>query len=190
MFELEEVINNIKTIYLTDSALDTLMDFERVIDELNMYAFKNWMKGELVEGPIYEKYFVTCKFMWPYKMMPDPSAAKRLLDYGCEVYYQESKLQFPIKIDGPEDYREGGSIKKAKLDTRPIWIVTIIMPRELIKDIQQGSVEIEGEEIDLEDLETAYDEGLDDQENLDTDELDMAPPAADEEDTGAGPEEQ
>lgn len=189
MFNLDDVVNNIKTIYLTDSALDTLMDFERVVDDLNMYAFANWMKGELIEGPIYEKYFITCKFMWPYKMMPDPSAGQRLLDYGCEVFYEMSRLQFPIKVTDEEDFREQGSIHKPKLQTTPIWIVTIVMPRELIKDIRQGSVDIEGEEIDLEDLETAYDEGLDDQENLDTTDLDDAPPATDEEETGAAPEE-
>mgnify|MGYP003345260162 CR=1 FL=1 len=66
---LKDVIENTKTISMTDSALSTLMDFERVIDELDLYAFANWKKGELVEGPIYEKYFVTCTFMWPYKFI-------------------------------------------------------------------------------------------------------------------------
>jgi hypothetical protein len=45
---------------MTDSAVNTLLDFERVIDELDIYAFKNWKRGELVAGPKYEKYFVVC----------------------------------------------------------------------------------------------------------------------------------
>ena len=61
---LKDIIENSKTLSMTDSALNTLMDFERVLDELDMYAFANWKKGGLVEGPVYEKYFVTCVFMW------------------------------------------------------------------------------------------------------------------------------
>jgi hypothetical protein len=68
--ELKNVIQNTKDIYMTDSALTTLLDFERVLDQLDLYVFSNWKKGELVEGPIIEKYFVTCVFMCPNKIMP------------------------------------------------------------------------------------------------------------------------
>ena len=61
---IADVIENTKELYMTDSAVGTLMDFERVLDELDLYVFANWKKGELVEGPVYEKYFVTCTFMW------------------------------------------------------------------------------------------------------------------------------
>jgi len=59
---IKDVINNVKDIYLSNSSLNTLLDFERVLDELDMYAYLNWQKGELVEGPIVEKYYVTCTF--------------------------------------------------------------------------------------------------------------------------------
>ena len=29
----------------------TLLDFERVLDKNHLYAYENWVKGELVEGP-------------------------------------------------------------------------------------------------------------------------------------------
>ena len=86
---VRDIIDNTKNIYMTDSALESLMDFERVLDELDTYVFKNWIKGELVEGPIYEKYFVTCTFMWPHKLMPDPRGAERLLDYNCKVRFRK-----------------------------------------------------------------------------------------------------
>ena len=60
---IKDVIENTKEISMSDSALNTLMDFERVIDELDIYVFKHWKQGELVQGPKYEKYFVTCTFM-------------------------------------------------------------------------------------------------------------------------------
>jgi len=84
---INDVLENIKNISLTDSAVNSLLDFERVIDELDIYTFNNWKRGELVQGPKYEKYFITCTFMWPYKKMPDPRGGERLLDYGCEIKY-------------------------------------------------------------------------------------------------------
>ena len=61
--DIKDIIENIKTISRTDSAVNSLLDFERVIDELDVYAFKNWKRGELVAGPKYEKYFVICTFI-------------------------------------------------------------------------------------------------------------------------------
>jgi hypothetical protein len=62
--------------------MSTLLDFERVLDEADLYAYKNWLLGELVQGPDIGKYSVTCVFMWPYKLMPDPRGAKRLATIG------------------------------------------------------------------------------------------------------------
>jgi hypothetical protein len=45
---IKDVINNVKDISMSDSALSTLMDFERVIDELDIYAFKNWKQGTII----------------------------------------------------------------------------------------------------------------------------------------------
>ena len=59
--EITDVIDNTKDIFMTDSSLSSLLDFERVLDELDLYVFANWKKGELVEGPVYEKYDSTCQ---------------------------------------------------------------------------------------------------------------------------------
>ena len=162
---IKDIIDNTKEIFNTDSSLDTLLDFERVLDELNLYAFKNWKKGELVEGPIYEKYFVTCTFMWPYKLMPDPRGGERLLSYDCEVSYLESTVKYPIKVKSTDDFVPGG--KMPKMSSSPVWLVTIVMPKDLMRDIQQGSLELESSKIDLEDVDQAYEEGDDDSTNQD-----------------------
>jgi hypothetical protein len=164
---ISDVIENTKEIFMTDSSLNTLLDFERVLDELDLYVFAHWKEGELVEGPIYEKYFVTCTFMWPYKMMPDPRGGERLLDYDCEVYYSKDTLEYPIKVKTPDDFEPG--TKMPKMKKTPIWLVKIVMPKKLMQEIQQGSLELESATLDLEDIEKAYEEGDDtsqfDQEN-------------------------
>ena len=157
--DIKEIIENIKTISMTDSAVNSLLDYERVIDELDVYAFDNWKKGELVEGPVYEKYFVICTFMWPYKLMPDPRGGERLLEYGCEVKYKKDHLQYPLKIKGPEDFKPGTKVpKQARV---PIWLVTIIMPKQLMQEINQGSLELESGTIDAENIEQSYEVGAD-----------------------------
>lgn len=157
---IKDILENTKTIYMTDSALTSLMDFERVIDELDVYVFENWKKGELAEGPIYEKYFVTCTFMWPYKLMPDPRGGEKLLDYGCHVRYKKDRLEYPVKVESPDDFKPGTRVPR--MASTPIWLVEIVMPKKLMQEIHQGSVELENEKLDIEDIEQAYETGMDD----------------------------
>ena len=146
-----QVANTIRDIYMSDGSLTTLLDFERVLDEVDIYAFRNWEIGELVAGPDIGKYRVTCSFMWPKKMMPDPRGARRLLNFDCEISYQLKDIKIPIKITDPSDYRPG--TKKARLIEKPVWLVTISMPKALMNDIRTGSIEMEDQEIDLEELD-------------------------------------
>jgi hypothetical protein len=88
-----QVAENIRDIYMSEGSLLSLLDFERVLDELDLYAFKNWAIGELVQGPEIGKYRVGCIFMWPEKLMPDPRGAKRLLPFDCEVRYKKTNMK-------------------------------------------------------------------------------------------------
>jgi hypothetical protein len=162
-----QVAENIRDIYLSEGSLLTLLDFERVLDELDLYAFKNWQIGELVSGPDIGKYRVTCIFMWPERLMPDPRGARRLLPFDCEVRFKKTTMKVPMKITNPDDFRPG--THKARLIEKKIWLVEISMPKALMSDIRTGSVELEDEEIDLEDLDSAYEQDLD-QESYQSDE--------------------
>jgi len=154
-----QVAENIRDIYMSEGSLLTLLDFERVLDELDLYAFKNWQIGELVSGPDIGKYRVTCIFMWPEKLMPDPRGARRLLPFDCEVKFKKTAMKVPMKIEDPSDYRPG--TKKARLVEKKIWLVSITMPKALMSDIRTGSVELEDQDIDLADLDDAYQQDLD-----------------------------
>ena len=165
--DIKDSIKAIKNIYMSDNSLSMLCDFERVLDSVDIYTFPNWAKGELVDGPQINKYFVRCKFMWPLNMMPDPSGAKRLLPYGCRVNYEKSHVKMPVEIKNSDDYRPGS--KKGRMVNAPVWFVDILMPKHLMKDIKQGSKEIAGEEIDLSDLSQAYEKDLNQKSLTDND---------------------
>lgn len=136
MRDILEIIKNVETIYSSNSSLSSLKDFERVLDEMDMYVYKNWQDGELAEGPIVDRHWIKASFMWPKDKMPDPMAAKRLLDYGCKVRYEKSHVVEPRRIKTPDDIRPG--TQKGKLDRKPIWIVEISMPKKLVADTFEG----------------------------------------------------
>ena len=154
------IVDTVKGIYTSDGSMSTLLDFERVLDEADLYAYKNWILGELVQGPNVGRYTVTCVFMWPYKHKPDTRGAKRLADYGCVVKYRKDVLEYPIKLKNPSDFEPG--TKMPKMGRLPVWLVTITVPKKLMQEITQGSLELEGETIDAEDIDQSYEEGLDD----------------------------
>ena len=156
---IRDLLNNTKEIFMTDSAVSTLLDFERVLDELDLYAFEHWKQGELVEGPIYEKYFVKCTFMWPYKRMPNPKGATRLAEYDCDVSFKEDFFEHPVTVKTPNDFQPG--TKVPKLVKSPVWLVTIVMPKKLMQDIEQGALELESGTVDMEDIDQAYESGAD-----------------------------
>jgi hypothetical protein len=157
---IRNLLDNTKEIFMTDSAVSTLLDFERVLDELDLYAFANWKSGELVEGPVYQKYFVTCTFMWPYKKMPDPRGAARLAEYECDITYKQDVFEHPQKVKTPNDFKPGTRVPK--MVSSPIWLVEIVMPKKLMSDIQQGALELESGTIDMEDVDNAYETGAND----------------------------
>jgi hypothetical protein len=136
MYDILEVIRNIDDLYENNTSLAVLKDFERVLDEMDLYAYENWENGELAYGPQVDRHWITAGFMWPKESMPNPVGAKRLQDLGCKIKYQRSHLVEPRKIKTPEDFRPG--TKKGKLDRKPIWIVEIQMPKKIAFDMYRG----------------------------------------------------
>lgn len=141
MADIKDIISNIEQIYGSNNSLNLLKDFERVIDELDVYVYDNWIDGELVEGPKETRYFVECTFMWPKDKMPEPVGGKRLIEYGCKVQVAESIMNKVRKIKTPDDIRPG--TRKGKIDQDPIWMIKIAMPKKLMSDINRGYRELD-----------------------------------------------
>lgn len=161
--DFPSIIDTIKGIYTSDGTMNTLLDFERVLDESDLYAFRNWELGEIVAGPDIKRYTVRCMFLYPRKFMPDPRGAKRLLGVGCNIQFKKTEIKVPIEIKDPGDYKPGTHFPK--MTTRKVWLVSIEMPKELMNDIREGSIDLAGQTIDLSDLESAYDDDLDKESN-------------------------
>lgn len=153
------IVSTIKGIMTSDGSMSILLDFERVLDECDLYAFKNWILGELVQGPDTGRYDVSCTFMWPYKLMPDPRAAKRLLSLGAKIEMDKGELEVPVEVKDYDDFVQGTMYPKMK--KRKVWFVKITLPLELMDNIKEGSIDLADQTIDLEEIEDAYNEDLD-----------------------------
>jgi hypothetical protein len=85
-----------------------------------------------------------------------------LLPFDCDVKYKKTTMKVPVKITDPSDYRPG--THKARIGDAKVWLVEITIPKSLMSDIKTGSIELEDQEIDLADLDSAYEQDLDKQE--------------------------
>jgi len=156
------ILDTLKANTSRDSALETLMDMERVMDTSNIYAYANWIEGEIVEGPHIDRYWATVTLMYPRKLMPDPVGAERLINNGCKVYYAEEELISAAKIKTPDDVAQvdGADGKRpgqtrAKKIVKPIWLVTVVIPRKHMEDIETNKLRVDDQNIDSDKVEQA-----------------------------------
>ena len=147
--ELDNIKQTLVRISKGESILDTLLEFERTLDSVELFAYKNWILGEIVEGPIIDRYWYKVTLMFPYAMMPDPNGGLRLTKIGARVGFRKGTFKKPVKVEGPQDWRNPKT-KQAKMADHPIWLVSIDLP---IKFINRGLDNID--DIILKDLMTS-----------------------------------
>ena len=174
------------------TSIDMLLEFEKTLDDASLYAYLNWMDGELVAGPDINRYWITTTWMYPKEKMPDPSGGMRLIKYGCKITYKEDVYKQPTRVLGPEDIEPGKEARRvAKLEETPVWLVTISMPRKFVDESQEGMLRIGDQELDVEDVSAAWDEDLEHAGTEETDvnaETDNREGGMDELDLGLGEE--
>lgn len=132
--DLESIKQTLVNISRGDNILDTLLEFERTLDNAEVFAYKNWILGELVEGPEIGRYWYKTTWMYPYAMMPDPNGGLRLTKLGAKVNFRKGVFKKSVKVEGPQDWVDPET-KRAKMVEHEIWLVTIELP---IKYINRG----------------------------------------------------
>lgn len=178
-----DIYKTIDNVFVSENTLQVMLEFERVLDQMDMYAYENWISGELIEGPKVSRYWVEASFMWPLKMMPDPDGAMRLTGRDCKVFYSRDFYVEPHKATPKQEDMFKDPISgspRPKLKRIPVWVVTIKMPRRFIDGEAAGDRMNASGEVDMDSVNQAYDQ------NLDT----AAPGAADATDLGAENEPQ
>jgi|TARA_B110000858_G_scaffold135983_1_gene154596 hypothetical protein len=159
MREIEELKQTLDRLVDSGSDLNILLEFEEVLDNLNIYAYKNWEYGEILAGPEVTKYWINVTLMWPRQLMPDPDGALRLTKHGARVFFKKDDLIEPVKIVTQDDLEgETGpdGKRRPKKKKTPVWTVTIEMPRSFVDDFESSKITINGTDIDLSEVDGAY----------------------------------
>lgn len=172
-----------------DSILDTLLEFERTLDNAEIFAYKNWILGELVEGPIIGRYWYKVVLMYPYSMMPDPDAGLRLTKLGAMVSFKKGVFKRPTKVKGPQDWVDPES-KRAKMVETEVWLVTIELPMKYIKRGIENTDEIIQKDIEDTNSELADAYGEEPQAEMEQEPDEMGAEGDMGADTGMPPEEE
>lgn len=163
MQKLVEFQSSIDLDKLEDSnhLLDMLLACESVLDSLDTYCYSNWFSGEVVEGPIVRRHWVSFSLLYPISKMPDPRAALRLLKHGVQVEFSRVKrANDPITHAGQEPE-----------PTSPTdWLVKITIPRRLLDQTEEAKLEVYDDEVDTDEVTAAKDVGLDSESQYQADE--------------------
>lgn len=165
--------------------LDSLLQMEDVLDTLDIYVFRNWLDGEVVEGPVLRRYWIDMTLLYPYNKMPDPRAALRLLKHGVRVDFKKARYE-----TGEDGVETAVDVAEGEDDTNGlVWLVKVSVPRRLIVDINAAQLDFYDDEVDVEDVQAAQDSGMTDEsgytdpmsapenENNEDEENPNAPPA-------------
>lgn len=172
----DAIYKNLDNIHSSPNVIDTLVEVDRVLDRMDVYAYENWIYGEIVDGPFVERHWVELTLMYPAKMMPNPDAAMRLINNGCKVSFGKSKFKTFSKVKNPEDIittEDGQRVPKPVIKT--VWLVTLRIPKQLL-DVSEDVKDID--DIDYESVEAAYDEELDGEQGLQQEDTSEVAPEA------------
>lgn len=141
--------------------LDILLQMEDVLDQMDVYVFDNWLKGEVIEGPVVRRYWLDMTLRYDFKDMPDPRAALRLLKHGVRVDYEKARYSDEDPKTDPEAIPEDD--EKKYDEEEMCWLLRVSIPRRLVVQIDAAQHDFYDEEIDIDDVEDAKDSGIDDE---------------------------
>jgi hypothetical protein len=145
---------DIKTLEDSDHLLEVLLQCEDILDSLDIYCYRNWFSGEVVEGPVIKRHWVSVGLLYPVRKMPDPRAALRLMKHGVKVEFTKVRREVD-KHDPMVQAEQNEDHEKDKY-----WMVELKFPRRLLKKITDD-LEQYDDDVDTDDVEQAKDSGVD-----------------------------
>ena len=142
------------------SLVDVLIQLENFLDNLDIYVFKNWFDGEVVDGPIIKKYWVGMVLLFDYKKMPDPEGALVLQKHGAKVKYfvrniedtsvAKNALDLPAigqitDVEGGQGVYGDNSVtnnSRTVPNISKVWIVEVMIPRIFIDELNALDIDV------------------------------------------------
>ena len=156
----------IKRITDSEDLLSIMIDFENYLDSNNLYAFENWIDGEIVGGPWVKRYWVKVILKYPYKKMPNPEGGLRLLKHGTKIHYDIKYEEHSVEVKSPSDYQPG--TKKPKIKKQKVWIITMLIPRRFVQNLDSEIMDTYDDEVDVNTIDDSAGQGASPDEAIQT----------------------
>ena len=158
MDNINRALQVVKRIDDSPDLVDVMIGIEDYLDRNDLYAFKNWILGELVDGPHIKPYWIVVTFKWPHKQMPDPQGGMRLIPQGTKVRFRLDHENVPQPIIHPSDYEP--NTHKPKIKAEKVWLVELTIPRRFVEDLETEILDLYDDRVeDMETVEDAEAEG-------------------------------
>lgn len=127
----------IQNLYDQDGLLDILLGVEEYFDNMDLYAYKNWINGEIVEGPNVSKYWVEITLKFSHDTFPDPVATKIFEKQGTKIFVRPDWEVHPIEHPRSNDDMQSilgnaANLSTPKDERTPILLVKFQIPRRLV----------------------------------------------------------
>ena len=127
----------VQNLYDQDGLLDILLGVEEYFDNMDLYAYKNWIYGEIVEGPIVSKYWVEITLKFTHETFPDPVATQIFERQGTKIFVRPDWEIHPIEHPrGNSDMQSvlgnSSSMSMPKDERFPILLYKFQIPRRLV----------------------------------------------------------
>lgn len=151
--KLDRALQVVRRIDDSPDLVDIMISIEDYLDRNDIYAFKNWIHGELIDGPHISPYWIRVSFKWPHRCMPDPRGGLRLLPHGTKVRFGKECENVPQPIEEPGDYEPG--THKPRIKKEMVWVVELTIPRRFVEDIESEIMDLYDDRVD--DMETVED---------------------------------
>lgn len=153
MPNIDAIRNSLVTEYYDNSVmLNVAMNIETFLsDDVLLYPYTNWGKGEVIGGPYLKRYFASIILRYDYKDMPDPEGGLVLKEFGVDVKYKKV-------IERVVDVEKSKNQPKKVYKNEPAWYIQLDIPRDLVTDERQRQQMASIEHLlDLESLEDVSD---------------------------------
>lgn len=129
--------NTIQNLYDTDGLLDILLGVEEYFDNMDLYAYKNWINGEIVSGPTVSKYWVEIILKFEEGHYPDPVGSTILTKQGTKIFVKKDVEIKPIEHPRNESDMEtisasAGMVNRPKNEEFEILLYKFQIPRRLV----------------------------------------------------------
>lgn len=153
MINSSVVYRNTKNLDDDETLMNVAMECAYFLEQIGALGYRNWDKGEVINGPFVSRFFSTFSLMFSSKALPDTTVLERLKAMDCKVSTETDTYRRVVSYKEHPDAEE----YQQKLVDHKAWIVTIKIPNRYLALDGNTIMNIDGSDVYYDDIEIIYD---------------------------------